>query len=43
LKKEVAKIFGVRPNTVTSWVKSYKLKGLKGLEDINGSDIKVGD
>jgi len=35
LKKEVAKIFGVRPNTVTSWVKSYKLKGLKGLEDIN--------
>ncbi|VAW10583.1 Mobile element protein [hydrothermal vent metagenome] len=35
LKKEVAKFFGVRANTVSSWVKSYKSKGLKGLEDIN--------
>ena len=33
-QKEVAKIFGVRENTVSSWVKSYKSSGLKGLEDI---------
>ena len=33
-KKEVALIFGVRPSTVSQWVKSYKEKGMKGLEDI---------
>lgn len=33
-QKEVAKIFGVRANTVNSWVKSYKSSGQKGLEDI---------
>ena len=33
-KKEVAKIFGVRANTVSAWVKSYKSNGLKGLKDI---------
>jgi len=32
-KKEVAVIFGVRPNTITDWVKSYKAKGAKGLQD----------
>lgn len=34
LKKEAAKIFEVRANTVSSWVRSYKLNGLKGLEDV---------
>jgi len=33
-QKEAAKIFGVRANTVSSWVKSYKEQGLKGLRDI---------
>lgn len=32
-KKEVAAIFGVRPNTVSEWMKSYKLEGSKGLKD----------
>ena len=32
-QKEVASIFGVRESTVSSWVKAYKKKGLKGLED----------
>lgn len=32
-KKEVALIFGVRPSTVSEWVKSYKEKGIKGLQD----------
>jgi transposase len=32
-KKEVALIFGVRANTVTDWVKSYKTSGLNGLKD----------
>ena len=32
-KKEIATIFGVRPNTISDWVKSYKSKGLKGLMD----------
>jgi len=32
-KKEVAAIFGVRPNTVSDWIKSYKAKGAKGLQD----------
>ena len=33
-KKDVAIIFGVRPNTVSEWVKSYKKNGFKGLRDI---------
>ena len=33
-KKEIAKIFGVRSNTVSAWVKSYKSHGLKGLKDV---------
>ena len=32
-KKEVASIFGVRPSTVSEWVKSYKENGIKGLQD----------
>jgi transposase len=32
-KKEVALIFGVRPSTVSEWVKCYKEKGIKGLQD----------
>jgi len=32
-KKEVADIFGVRPNTVCDWVKLYNEKGAKGLRD----------
>ncbi len=32
-KKEVAAIFGVRPNTVSDWMKSYKSDGSKGLQD----------
>lgn len=33
-KKDVAKIFGVRANTVSDWVKSYKTGGDKGLKDL---------
>jgi transposase len=33
-KKDIAKIFGVRANTVSAWVKSYNSSGLKGLKDI---------
>jgi len=33
-KKDVASIFGVRPSTISDWVKSYKHKGTKGLHDI---------
>ena len=33
-QKETAAIFGVRTTTVSSWVKSYKSEGLKGLKDI---------
>ncbi len=33
-QKELSEIFGVRPNTVSLWVKSYKAHGLKGLQDI---------
>lgn len=32
-QKYVAKLFGVRENTVSNWNKAYKLKGLKGLRD----------
>ena len=32
-QKEIADFFGVRTNTVTDWVKSYKLFGEKGLKD----------
>lgn len=32
-KKEVAAIFGVRPNTISDWMKAYKSKGTKGLQD----------
>jgi transposase len=33
-QKEVAKIFGVRTNTVSAWVKSYETNGQKGLKDV---------
>jgi transposase len=33
-KKDIASIFGVRPSTVSEWVKSFKAKGDKGLQDI---------
>lgn len=33
-QKEISEIFGVRTNTVSSWVKSYKTCGLKGLKDV---------
>ena len=32
-KNEVAKIFGVRNNTVGDWMKAYKKEGFKGLRD----------
>lgn len=32
-QKEVAEIFGIRTNTVSDWMKSYNLLGLKGLKD----------
>ena len=32
-KKDVALIFGVRPSTVSQWVKSYKESGSQGLYD----------
>lgn len=32
-KKEVAAIFGVRPNTVCDWAKLYNEKGARGLHD----------
>ena len=32
-QKVVATIFGVRTNTVSAWVKAYKLEGVKGLKD----------
>lgn len=32
-QKEIATLFGVRPNTVGDWVKAYKAEGLKGLRD----------
>jgi len=32
-QKEVALLYGVRTATVSDWVKSYKLLGLKGLRD----------
>ena len=32
-KKDIASIFGVRPSTVSEWVKAYKEKGDKGLHD----------
>lgn len=32
-QKEVARFFGIRANTVSDWVKSYKILGDKGLRD----------
>lgn len=32
-KKEVALLYGVNPNTITNWVKKYKVQGSKGLLD----------
>ena len=32
-KKEVALIFGVRPSTVSDWVKAFREKGMQGLQD----------
>jgi transposase len=33
-QKKVSEIFGVRTNTVSSWVKSYETNGQKGLKDV---------
>ncbi len=33
-KKEIARIFGVRPNTVSDWVKSHAADGVEGLKDL---------
>ena len=41
-QKEIASIFGVRTSTVSSWFKSYKEKGLKGLKD-NPRGVKSED
>lgn len=41
-QREVASIFGVRPNTVSNWNKSYKKEGLKGLKD-KPKGLKPGD
>ena len=32
-KKEVASLYGVNPNTITNWVRKYKLDGNNGLVD----------
>jgi len=32
-QKDISNLFGVRANTISSWNKSYKLLGLKGLRD----------
>ena len=32
-QKEVAEFFGIRTNTVSDWMRSYKTQGLKGLRD----------
>ncbi len=32
-QKEVAQIFGVRTNTISDWVRTYKQLGIKGLKD----------
>lgn len=32
-QKEISNLFGVRANTISSWNKSYKLLGVKGLRD----------
>ena len=40
--KEVAEIFGVRANTVSSWIKRYKLEGLKDIKrGIKSEDKKL--
>lgn len=41
-KKDVASIFGVRPSTVSDWVRSYRAKGINGLHDTKRG-IKSGD
>ena len=44
-QKDVAKLFGVRANTVNDWKKSYQLNGIKGLKDKakgpNSEDCKL--
>jgi len=44
-QKEVAELFGIRTNTVSHWVKSYRLIGAKGLKDKpkgpNSEDLKL--
>ncbi|MGX1024590.1 IS630 family transposase [Psychroflexus sp. MBR-150] len=41
-QKEVASLFGVRPATVSSWMKSYKLDGNKALKE-NTRGVKSED
>lgn len=33
-QKEISEIFGVRTNTVSHWVKTYKTYGINGLKDV---------
>ena len=44
-QKDIAKLFGVRANTVNDWKKSYQLNGVKGLKDKakgpNSEDCKL--
>jgi transposase len=32
-QSEIARLYGIRPSTVSSWVKAYKLHGNKGLKE----------
>ena len=41
-KKIVAEMYGVNPNTISSWVKKYALDGTKGLTD-NKRGVKSED
>lgn len=44
-KKQVAALYGVNPNTITTWVKNYKEHGSKGLADnkrgVKSEDVKL--
>ena len=32
-QKDIVELYGIRPNTVSLWVKNYKTHGLKGLKE----------
>jgi len=40
--QEIAKIIGVRANTISSWIKSYRLGGFKALKE-NKCGVKSED